>query len=151
MREFNNVNDILEFAMDQEQKAIDFYKHLASIALSDDMKGIFEQFAKEEIQHKARLNQILTDGIMTLKYQVIQDLKVSEYLVPEEPSPAITYEQALVLAMKKEKAAFKLYTTLAEKVDNPELKQVFQLLAIEESKHKLRFEIEYDQYVFRDN
>lgn len=151
MREFKSVQDILEFAMEQEQKAVDFYKHLASIARSDDMKAIFEQFAKEEIQHKARLNQILTDGIMTLQPQVIQDLKVADYLVSEEPSPDITYEQALVLAMKKEKAAFKLYTNLAEKVDNPELKQIFQLLAIEESKHKLRFELEYDQYVLREN
>lgn len=63
----------------------------------------------------------------------------------------MTYADALVLAMKKEKAAFKLYTTLSLRVDNIELKAVFQSLAVEESKHKLRFELEYDEYVMREN
>jgi len=49
--------------------------------------------------------------------------------------------------MNKEKAAFKLYTRLAQRVNNPDLKIVFQSLAIEESKHKLRFELEYDNYL----
>jgi len=61
------------------------------------------------------------------------------------------YADALVLAMKKEKAAFKLYTHLAERTKNPDIKTVFQNLAIEESKHKLRFELEYDEFVMREN
>jgi hypothetical protein len=31
------------------------------------------------------------------------------------------------------------------------LKNTFQALAVEESKHKLRFELEYDEYVMREN
>jgi rubrerythrin len=68
-----------------------------------------------------------------------------------KPDPAMSYADALVLAMKKEKAAFKLYTNLSQRTDNPELKAVFQSLAVEESKHKLRFEIEYDEHVMREN
>jgi rubrerythrin len=63
----------------------------------------------------------------------------------------MTYEEALVVAMKKEKAAFKLYTKLAEKAPTEDLKDVFLSLAAEESKHKLRFEVEYDDYVLREN
>ena len=61
------------------------------------------------------------------------------------------YQQALLLAMKKEKAAFKLYSALADRAPNAQLKDVFLGLAQEESKHKLRFEIEYDEYVLREN
>ena len=55
------------------------------------------------------------------------------------------------MAMKAEKAAFKLYNDLAEATDDENLRSVFLSLAQEEAKHKLRFEIEYDDRVFQDN
>ena len=63
----------------------------------------------------------------------------------------MSYSDALVLAMNREKAAFKLYTRLAERAPGPELKNLFSHLAQEESKHKLRFEMEYDEFVLREN
>ena len=63
----------------------------------------------------------------------------------------MTYQDALVLAMSKEKAAFKLYNSLAERAPGNELKSIFLMLAQEESKHKLRFEIEYDDFVLKEN
>jgi rubrerythrin len=63
----------------------------------------------------------------------------------------MSYRDTLVLAIKREKAAFKLYTDLSEKASDKEMKALFLSLAIEESKHKLRFELEYDEYVLRDN
>lgn len=81
----------------------------------------------------------------------MHDLKISDYVVNVKPTPEMTYEEALIVAMKKEKAAFKLYTNLAAKAPNENLKDVFLSLATEESKHKLRFEVEYDDYVLREN
>lgn len=63
----------------------------------------------------------------------------------------MTYQEALILAMKKEKAAFKLYHTLAAKAPNEDIKSIFLALAQEEAKHKLRFEIEYDEFVLTEN
>jgi rubrerythrin len=151
MKTFQNVNEILVFAMEQEQKAVEFYTQLAEMAKTDDMRKVFEDFAKEEISHKARLNQIQIDGIMTLTEEKVHDLKIADYTVSAEPTSGMTYEEALKLAMTKEKAAFKLYTALAERVENTDLRKIFQLLAIEESKHKLRFELEYDEHVLREN
>jgi rubrerythrin len=61
------------------------------------------------------------------------------------------YQQALVVAMQKEKMAFKMYSDLAEQVDDENLKNTFLSLAQEEAKHKLRFELEYDEHVMTDN
>ena len=72
-------------------------------------------------------------------------------MVSVKPSPGMSYQDALMLAMKKEKAAFRLYYELAKRANNDEMKDVFLSLAQEESKHKLRFEIEYDEYVLREN
>jgi len=151
MREFENINDILDFAINEEQNAVDLYTKLAENASSAEVKEIFIDFAKEEINHKARLLTIKENGIFDIKPETIVDLKIGDYIVNVIPSANMTYAEALVYAMKKEKAAFKLYTKLAERAPNSDLKHIFLSLAIEESKHKLRFEIEYDEFVLREN
>ena len=54
-------------------------------------------------------------------------------------------------AMKEEKAAFRLYSDLADRTDNAAAKEVLLMLAQEEAKHKLRFEIEYDDNILREH
>ena len=151
MKEFKNVDAILLFAIEQEQKAVDFYTELAKDAQSDEMKKVFIDFAGEEIKHKQRLTRIRGEGVFTMPRQQVADLKIGDYLVEVKASGKLTYEEALVVAMKREKSAFKLYSNLAERAPSDELKSVFQALAMEESRHKLRFELEYDEFVLREN
>ena len=151
MKNFNTIDEILDFAIGEEQGAVDFYSELAETSKSEDMKLVFIDFASEEIKHKQRLLKIKEEGIFTMETSKVTDLQISDYLVNVKPTPNMTYEEALILAMKKEKAAFKLYSALAEKAPNEGLKNVFLGLAMEESKHKLRFEVEYDEFVLREN
>ena len=151
MKNFNTIDEILDFAIGEEQAAVDFYSELAETAKSEDMKLVFIDFAQEEIKHKQRLLKIKEEGIFTMETSKVADLQISDYLVNVKPTPNMTYEEALILAMKKEKAAFKLYSALAEKAPNEGLKNIFLGLAMEESKHKLRFELEYDEFVLREN
>lgn len=151
MKEFDNIDAILVFAIDQEQKAVDFYTELASEAHSEEMKKVFIEFAGEEIKHKQRLTRIREEGVFTMPTEKVADLKIADYVVEVKTGGKLSYEEALVVAMKREKAAFRLYTTLAERAPNQQLREVFQSLAMEESRHKLRFELEYDEYVLREN
>lgn len=151
MTTFENMDSILDFAIENEQEAVDFYNNLSSQAKNDEMKTIFAQFAQEEMGHKARLQNIKLTGQNDLKLEKVTDLKIADYAVATKPTPGMTYQDALLLAMRKEKGAFKLYLTLSEKVGNKALKELFLALAMEESKHKLRFELEYDENVLTDN
>ncbi len=151
MKTFNSIDEVLDFAMKSEQDAVDFYTSLASKMQNEEMRDVFLQFAQEEVGHKARLQRIKDEKLFDMEVEKVNDLKISDYVVSARPSEDMEYSDALVLAMKREKAAFKLYTKLAERTKNQELKTVFQALAIEESKHKLRFELEYDDYVMREN
>ncbi|TVQ12739.1 MAG: rubrerythrin [Bacteroidetes bacterium] len=151
MEKFKNIDEVLDFAMKSEQEAVDFYNQLASQMQNQEMKETFLQFAKEEVEHKARLQKIKDERLFDLADEQVQDLSISDYVVNVKPGPDMKYDEALVLAMKKEKAAFKLYTNLAKRTENAEIKAVFNSLAIEESKHKLRFELEYDEFVMREN
>jgi len=79
-------------------------------------------------------------------------LRIADYQsVTPQVGPYMTYAEMLVVAMQKEKEAFKLYTDLAARVDNAELRRVFESLAVEEAKHKLRFELEYDKEMAGEN
>jgi rubrerythrin len=152
MENFNSVDEILDFAIGQEQEAIDFYSELANYTNSNDIKAIYLDFVKEEMGHKAKLIKIKNEGeFSSIKNEAVQDLKISDYLVAVKPSSDMTYQEALIIVMKKEMAAYKLYKSLAKIAPNEELKGVFHLLAIEEANHKLQFEQEYDDVILKDN
>lgn len=151
MKEFENINDVLDFAINAEQDAVEFYSKLASSSKNNEMKAAFEEFAREEMKHKALLIKVKDDGVFDLKVSNIQDLKIADYYTPVKSSSVMNYSDALLLAIQKEKAAYKLYTKLAERIQSSELNAVFTGLAQEEMKHKAKFEIEYDEFVLREN
>jgi rubrerythrin len=151
MKEFKNVNEILEFAINAEQEAVDFYTNLAGRSRNEQMKTTFLDFAREEMKHKTRLSGISESGTFILPDEKVRDMRIADYLVDIKPTPDMTYADALVLAMKKEKNAFRLYIMLSEEVDDPAMKAVFLSLAQEESRHKLKFELEYDEFILKEN
>ena len=151
MKTFSNINEVLDFAMEGEQGAVDLYTQLADRSENSEIRDVFIQFAREEMGHKAKLLKIKTEGIFDRQLETVTDMKISDYLADVEPTPDMNYADTLMLAMSREKAAFNLYTRLAAETSFPELKNVFLSLAQEEAKHKLRFELEYDEFVLRDN
>ncbi len=151
MKVFNSVEDILDFAIRAEQEAVDFYLDLAAKSRNDQIKKVFREFAGEEMKHKSRLLGIREEKTLKLPGERVRDMKIADYLVDVTPKPDMIYADALILAMKKEKKAFRLYSFLSEEITNPVMKSLFLNLALEESRHKLRFEIEYDEFVLKEN
>jgi len=151
MKVFNSINEVLDFAMAAEQRAVDLYIGLSERAKVEDMKQVFMQFAKEEMGHKARIIKIKEEGTFSIAPEKIIDMKIADYSGEVKASDNLDYQEVLVFAMSQEKAAFKLYSALAERAPNNYLKSLFLSLAQEEAKHKLRFELEYDEYVLREN
>lgn len=151
MEQWTSVDEVLDFAIKNEEEAAQFYSDMAGNMDREWMKEVFEGFAAEEKGHKAKLLEIKEGKRLLRSQEKVLDLKLADYLVPPESTEKMDYQQALVLAMKKEKKAFQMYSDLADLSDENDLKETFQALAQEEAKHKLRFEIEYDQYVLQEN
>ena len=147
----NTVDEILDFAIAREAEAATFYLNLAARTDAAGMKAVFLEFSEEEQRHKARLEAVKRGEHNLSANQEVIDLKIVDYLVDVPVNDDIDYQDALIVAMKREQAAFRLYTDMAEKVSSAEIKGLFQGLAKEESKHKLYFESEYDDRVLRDN
>jgi rubrerythrin len=152
MKEFENINDILDFAIAREQAAVEFYNRLSKEVTNFEMSEVFIDFAKEEMQHKALLLKVKEEGNIAFEKHNVQDIKIADYINKEEVSSEdLNYVQALKLAMWREKAAHELYLKLSTLVEQDNYKELFKHLANEELKHKSRFEKEYDDIVLREN
>jgi rubrerythrin len=147
----NTVDEILDYAIDQEQQAADFYADLAGRAEKAGMKDVLLEFSEEEKRHKERLLAVKTGEHKLTPEQEVLDLKISDYLVEVEATDDISFQDALIIAMKRERAAYELYSDMAEKIPAGKLREVFTGLAREEARHKLFFESEYDERVLTDN
>ena len=151
MKEFTSSDDILDFAIAGEIEANEFYTDLAARMDKPAMKEVFEEFAAEEAGHKAKLEAVKKGRFEIGTGQDVLNLGIADYSVDTEPTPDMSYADALILAMKKEKAAYRLYLDLASVAKAEELTSLFLALAQEEAKHKLRFEIEYDDVILTEN
>lgn len=150
MKKLSSVDEILDFAVAEEQKAHDFYVDLAGKVEQPWMKKALLDFAREELGHKEKLLGVKQGKLLLSVQQKVLDLRLSDYLVEVEPHAGMTYQEALVVAMRKEKAAWKMYNDLAATASDPKLADTFRALAVEEANHKLRFETEYDDVVLRE-
>lgn len=151
---FSSAEDILDFAIEKEEEAHQFYIDLAEKMARPEVRGIFRDFASEELKHKAKLQEVKAgklDRVLPSPDERIADLKIVDYLVDIPIREEFGYQEALITAMKREKASFKLYNDLAEMTGDEELRSLFLSLAQEEAKHKLRLEMEYDEAILTEN
>ena len=151
MEKFDSADAILDFAIEKEQEAQAFYRELAGKVKGQAMQNLLMDFVAQEARHEAKLKGVKQGRKALGAAGQVPDLKVSQYLAKTEPKPDMDYQDTLMVAMQRERAAFALYTDLAAATDDAELQEVFNALAQEEAKHKLFLEREYDDRVYSEN
>lgn len=151
MEKFESVDAVLDFAIAREEEAFDLYHGLASQTSDPKLEELFTSFAKVEAGHKLKLEGIKEGTTYLPVRQNPVDLKISDYLVEVEPSPDMSFQDALVLAMKREQAANELYSNLAATLGDPLLAELFNQLAKEEAAHKARFQDLYEENFLSEN
>lgn len=151
--EFSSVEEALNYAIKREIEAARFYTQLAERMRKREMKQALLDMAAEEKGHRDRLITIRdTGGFESAAGAAkVQDLKIAEFVDMPVITDDLDWSLALVVAMKREKAAQQLYLELAEAAPTADLRQTFLGLAQEEAGHKLRFEQEYDEVVLEGN
>ena len=145
MAQIEPDSEIFEFAISREIAAHNFYMALTKVVSDPEMRKVFEEFAKEELEHKEKLE--------------LEVLKMGRLLPSEEDLPALSgdnsipntgsllnmdYKDILLLAIEKEDVSFRTYVDLVPHAADEESKDALLAIAEEEVKHKFRFEFEYD-------
>ncbi len=145
MAEVGADNEILEFAIAREMEAYQLYMTLAERAGNPEMRKVFEDLAKEELDHKEKLELEIMKTGQTVPATPKADIPEHEYIISDNQLQLdMNYKDMLLLGIKKEEASFRTYIDLIPQVRDKESREVLLALAEEEVKHKLRFEIEYD-------
>lgn len=147
MKQFDSVDEVLDFAISREIEAHDFYKDLAETVQKSDLRKTLQNFAVDELEDRVKLKAVKA-GRFRIKPEQIGYLGIADIVRPMQPRPGMSYAETLIVAMRKEKEAFKLYVDLANMAQTEKLKHMFLLLAQEEANHKLQLEIEYDLETF---
>ncbi|KPA12891.1 Rubrerythrin domain protein [Candidatus Magnetomorum sp. HK-1] len=144
---FKDIDEIIAYAISKEIEAEDFYLEAASQADFSGAKELFEDFAKEENKHKTLLENLDKSQIQSFVPETVPDLKRSDYLIDMTYEKGMGFADILRLAMKREEKANKLYLDLSQKAGMDDIRQIFEKLAQEESKHKYGLESMYDDYM----
>ena len=148
---FENLEAIVDFAIEKEIEAAEFYSDLSQKELFSGSSKMFEEFAAEERKHQKLLEDFKTQGVTTsmedYKLKWITDIKRSDYVVELEYQPGMAYNEILLLAMKREEKALQLYNDFLEQTETEDGKKLFKILCQEEAKHKLALETMYDDYM----
>ena len=149
--EFESLEAIVDFAIEKEIEAAEFYTDLSKEEAFSGSAKMFEEFAREERKHQKMLEDFKTQGVAasTEDYQFkwITDIKRSDYVVDFEYQKGMAYNEILMLAMKREEKALSLYNQFQEQADTEAGKDLFKILCQEEAKHKLALETMYDDYM----
>lgn len=146
MAEVGSDNEILGFAIAREMEAYNLYMALAERVTSPQMLKVFEDLAKEELEHRSKLELEVMKIGQTVPATPKFNIPEHEYIISDNHLQLdMDYKDMLLLGMEKEEASFRIYIDLISQVQDKESREVLLALAEEEVKHKLRFETEYNQ------
>ncbi len=144
-------NEVIDFAISGEKEAVKFYHELQQRTKFQAQKTMLKEFENMERGHVVILENIRKKGIKNITVKEVANLNISEYIVDVKPYDDMTYQDILIIAMKKEEQAQKLYANMAGSLPGTELETLFLKLASEEADHKLQFETLYDEHVLKEN
>jgi len=144
-------NEVINFAINGEEEAVKFYQKLQQRTKFKARKEMLKDLENMEMGHIVILENIRSKGMKDVTVKKVINLNISEYVVDIVPYDNMTYQDILIIAMKKEEQAVNLYTDLAGNFPGTELETLFLKLAAEEIGHKLQFETLYDEHVLREN
>jgi len=137
------IKDILTLAIELEIETYQLYTYMAANVANPEICKACEDFAKRELEHKAKLEQeLIKIG------EAVPDFKIPDYIF--EPALDIykdmDYKDLLAFAINKKEKCIKFYENLSKMVDNEESKKLFLSLIEEETKQKACFEKEYQSW-----
>jgi rubrerythrin len=142
-------NVVLQVAIEKEMGTHNLYMMCRQVAKYSGAKELFVELAEEEEKHRELLEHVSVEKVSQGKLDPILDLRISDYLIDVQCQPDSSYADILRLVMKNEEHSVKLYNDLKESCTDGDLKRLFEFLAREEAKHKLKFEKIYDEEILK--
>ena len=134
--------------MEKEKEAAAFYRTLAKQARCSGSQTALRRLCQGGTpEHLTLLQTFGKEKVADYPIQKIPNLRRSDFLVDLIYEPGMNYADILRLAMKREEKAMAFYSGFAGQTPYPDHQKLFQVLAQEEAKHKLKLETLLDDYL----
>ncbi len=148
MAKVDSLQAVVDFAIEREQEAVDFYNRLAAAAQIEPVAAELRRIVTMEEGHRDRLKALRVSAVAATMPEAADQLRVSDYIVDAKPGPSIIWQQVIEVAIQREQASLVLYTALGELTSDSQTKQLFGLLAAEEASHRAYFQQLFDLHLF---
>lgn len=153
MATFDSIESVLNRAIVLEEESASMYTSAARAVHNAPVRARLEEMAAEENAHKAKLEDVKRGNvrwaIRKSKAEPVTDLRLSDHLQSKELDANADYQDILLFAARREKAAHDFYRAMAGLVDDGLVKDVFEMLATEELRHKYVVEKTYEEVVYQ--
>jgi rubrerythrin len=154
MEQASSIDAVLKRAIQLEVEAATLYANAAASVKDDAVRARLQEMAAQERGHQAKLEDVLSGNvrwaIRRSKAEPVTDLRLSDHLVSGSLDPNADYQDVLLFAARREKAAHEFYKAMAEMVDDKLTQNLFEMLANEELRHKYVLEKTYEEVVYKD-
>ena len=112
--DFNNVDEVFDYAIGKEIEARDFYLEWAGKIEKPAIQKVFTEFAEQEEGH-IKLFTSMKEGHAETRPEIkAVDLHLTDYLIAAEPTGNMGYREALKVAIQREQEAMDLYSAFAK-------------------------------------
>ena len=146
MKHIQTDYEILEYAIDREYEARQFYLALAEKEKNRALKLLLESLAAEEDEHAKKLElEMMKIGRVVQPGKKDHWAQKYDAMIEFEDNLNIGYRDIVEMGMEKEDAAFRTYVNLAGMIHDPNSRQMLLALAEEEVNHKIRWEAEFNE------
>ncbi len=141
----SSTTDAIKRSILTEKSAMDFYTICASHMKNEQARKTFELLAREEREHAESFFNIYDGDDIGTFDQFMQTETDSDWLSEIEKAalPNMDERKAMEFAMEKELQLEKHLRQMAEKVDDPDIKAVYEANAQSTHNHYVLIESEY--------
>lgn len=129
------LKQIMERAIKEEQYFHELYLKLADKVGVPSAKHLLLTLSEQEEIHKKRLESLDLENMKPIS-GAIESIDLGEELVLTPLNELGSIKEVFEFAIKNEIEANKRYKELAASIENPEAKNIFEMLASEEEKHE---------------
>jgi rubrerythrin len=153
METYGSVDAILQRALVLEEESASMYRSAATASRNAAVKQRLNEMAEQEDTHRAKIAEMIAGNvrwaIRRSKAEPVTDMRLSDHLEAHALDANADYQDVLLMAARREKAAHDFYCAMAEMVEDALVKGVFEMLATEELRHKNAVEKTYEEVVYQ--
>ncbi len=149
----DELTELLDTAIYKEIASQAFYTAGQRTTQDQGAKTLMKELAEEELKHSQWLKDIKEKGLNERSWQPneVPNLRISEYLTGGETLEGAGLQDTLIFAMKREQQSIEFYSRLMSLMRDEAAKRMCERLVHEELRHKLRLEIFYDDFFYRED